>query len=158
MGTAHFDQITISRSADTAVPNPGFESGLTGWTQFGAGGTTASNAVVWEGTTSARVVDTSSSTAAGLESTRVPATPGVRYTAYARVQPLSGNPSLYLRFYDASGTLVGNFFTGLEGGAGRWTLMETTGLAPATAARMSVLLYSHGANVGTAHFDQITLQ
>jgi hypothetical protein len=70
----------------------------------------------------------------------------VKYTAHARVQPLSGNPSLYLRFYDASGTLVGNLFTALEGGAGRWTLMETTGLAPATAARMSVLLYSHGAN------------
>jgi hypothetical protein len=157
-GTAHFDQVEVVRAAGVPLSNSGFESGLTGWTQFGGGGNTASTDRAFEGVTSGRVVDTSTTTATGLESGRQPAVAGVGYTATARVNISSGTPGLYLRFFDGDGEVLLSTATTATGAPGQWSPMRTTATAPAGTERVTVLLYLAMADRGTVYFDQVDLR
>nr|WP_221379216.1 trypsin-like serine protease [Actinoplanes polyasparticus] len=157
-GTAYFDQIGVARTADVTVPGHGFENGLAGWTQWGAGGNTASTERAWTGTTSAKLVDTSTTTATGLESVRLPAAPGVRYTGLSRVLVASGTPSIYLRFYNASGALISSTAADFTGATNAWQWLRVAAAAPAGTAELSVLLYSKAASTGTAYADHAVVQ
>ncbi|MCY1136577.1 trypsin-like serine protease [Actinoplanes sp. Pm04-4] len=157
-GTAYFDQIAVARTADVAVPNHGFENGLAGWTQWGAGGNTASTERAYTGATSAKLVDTSTATATGLESVRLPAAPGVRYSGLARMFVQSGTPSIYLRFYNASGALITSTAVDHAGPANSWQWLRVAATAPAGTAEVTVLLYSKAASTGTAFADHVIVQ
>jgi hypothetical protein len=156
-GTAYFDQVDLRRAADVAVPGHGFENGLAGWTQFGSGGNTASADRAYTGTTSATIVDTSAAAATGLESLRLPAVAGVRYTGVAWMYVQSGTPSIYLRFHDASGALLSSAAQDFTGGANRWAPVQVAATAPAGTASVSVLLYSKQAVTGTAYADHVVI-
>ncbi|GAA0492973.1 hypothetical protein Ade02nite_69800 [Paractinoplanes deccanensis] len=157
-GTAYYDQVEIRRTADVTVADHGFENGLGGWTQWGAGGNTASTDRAWTGTTSAKLVDTSTTTATGLESAKMPATAGVRYSAVARAYVVSGTPSIYLRFHDASGALITSTAADFTGTNATWQPLRVAATAPAGTAQVSVLLYSKAASSGTAYADHVAIQ
>lgn len=142
-------------AADLKLTNSGFESDLTGWSQWGEGGNTVSTARAYEGVKSARITDGDTTTGTGLESGLMTAKAGTRYAAFARVYVESGAPDLYLRFYTSSGTLTGNFYTNFTGAPGSWSVLKVTGTAPADATKMSVLAYSSKSNTGVAHYDQM---
>lgn len=148
--------IPTASAADGVLTNNGFESELSGWTQFGVGGNVATTERAFSGARSAKLVDSGTASATGLESTRVTAAAG-KYAAFARVHVLSGVPDLYLRFYNSSGTLVGNHFASFSGTTGSWATLRVTGTAPSGTTRASALLYSSKANTGTAYFDDVAI-
>jgi secreted trypsin-like serine protease len=156
-GTAYFDQVGLRQASDLPVLNPGFENGLTNWSQYGLGGNTASRDHPYAGTSDAKIVDSSATGSTGLASAMVPATAGLGYTVSARVYVETGVPSLYLRFYDDADTLVGNFAVGFVGAAQQWLPLELSAIAPHGATRVATLLYSSSTNTGTAYFDQVTI-
>ncbi|MEH0984205.1 hypothetical protein [Micromonospora sp. CPCC 205556] len=147
----------VAYAADLAMTNSGFESGLSGWTQFAAGGNSASAERAYQGTLSAKIVDTSAVDGTGLESGRSVATAGTRYTAFARIFVEVGGIDLYLRFYDSGGTLVGNHYAATTAAPGTWAAVQVSGTAPAGTTRMSVLPYSGRSSVATAYVDQVSL-
>lgn len=145
-------------AADVVPPNRGFESELSGWTRFGAAGVvTATTERAFEGARSAKLVDSSGTTSTGLESGRLGAAAG-KYAAVARVFVASGSASLYLRFYNSAGTLVGNHSRNTGGPTGgSWATLSVDGTAPAGTTKVSVLIYSAGANIGTSYFDDVSI-
>ncbi|MFB9682655.1 hypothetical protein [Amycolatopsis plumensis] len=146
---------TPAGAADLRIANGGFDQGLTGWSgSHSPGGFTA---VTWDGRTAARVDDTSASNAYGRESQPgLPATAGVRYTAYAQVWTESGAADLYLRFRDSSGQLLGGVTGGSVSGR-QWNTATASGTAPAGTASVSALIYSGVGNVGTAYWDEVVI-
>jgi hypothetical protein len=144
-------------AVDIVVSNFGFESGLSGWTQFGTGGNTTTTERAFAGVTSAKVVDTSGEDATGLDSTRLVASAGSGYVAQARAYVVAGRPDLYLRFYNSAGDLLSTNFSTATGPANQWNLVRTKATAPAGTARMSVIVYSSKGNTGTAYWDQVVL-
>ena len=157
-GSAYFDQVAVARTADLTVPDHSFENGLGSWTQWGAGGNTASTDRAWTGTTSAKLVDTSTTTATGLESARLPAAAGVRYSGLARFFVASGAPSIYLRFYNASGALITSTAVDYTGSFNSWQWIRVAAVAPAGTTAVTVLLYSKAAATGTTYADHVTVQ
>ncbi|MET9063655.1 hypothetical protein [Streptosporangium sandarakinum] len=144
-----------ARAADLIVANGGFDDGLTGWSgSHSPGGATA---VTWQGRTAARIADTDATKAYGRESMpSLPATAGTRYAVFAKVWIESGSADLYLRFRDAAGTLLSSAYTRVTT-TGRWVDMRATGTAPPGATRVSALIYSGVADVGTAYWDDIRI-
>ncbi|MBA2894647.1 hypothetical protein HNR30_006019 [Nonomuraea soli] len=141
-----------AHAADLQVANGDFDAGLTGWSgSHSPGGVTATT---YEGRTVARFDDLDTTKAYGRESQPgLPATAGARYRAHARVWITSGSADLYLRFRDASGTLLGSAHTpGTQSGE-----ISVSGTAPTGTARVSVLLYSGVANTGTAYWDDVLI-
>ncbi|MBE8520324.1 hypothetical protein ILP97_22980 [Amycolatopsis sp. H6(2020)] len=101
--------------------------------------------------------DTSPDNAYGRESQPgLPATAGVRYTAYAQVWTESGAADLYLRFRDAAGQLLGSVTGGSVSGR-KWNTATASGVAPAGTATVSALVYSGVGNVGTAYWDEVVI-
>lgn len=150
-------------AADMLVPNYSFEDSLTGtWTQtFGVGKNGSVGAVTEQasdGTQSLKIVDAETAFAFGMESTKMTAVAGVTYTVYAQANVLSGSADLYIRFYNHSGStdtyLSGGFATASSSTSG-WQNLRVKMTAPATANRVSVLLYSNVGNTGTAYWDRI---
>lgn len=105
--------------------------------------------------------DTSSTTAAGLESGDISVTPGYVYQAavWARRNSEDGNAiaSLYLRWYDGAGTLLGSAPSQSTTNTGYTRLTLAPAAAPANAAFARLLLYSPKASTGTVYFDSASL-
>ncbi|MEU7526755.1 hypothetical protein AB0A74_13560 [Saccharothrix sp. NPDC042600] len=141
-----------ARAADLRLVNSGFDDGLTGWSgSHSPGGVTAAT---WRGRTTARVADTATGSAYGVESRPgAPAVAGTRYTAYAQVWVDDGEADLYLRFRGASGDLLGSARSRASGA--RWNVVTASGVAPAGTATVSALVYSGVADVGTAYWDEV---
>ncbi|MEV0806747.1 hypothetical protein [Micromonospora sp. NPDC050200] len=151
-----------AHAADLAFTNGSFENDLAGWKQFGGDANTTatvatSPAPVSSGQRSARITDSSGVSSIGLESGSMTAKAGTRYTAFARFYAESGTPSLYLRFYDAANTLVGNFYTVSSGAPGTWSNVRISGSAPTGTTRMTVLPYSAKDNVGSFYVDEVAV-
>ena len=132
--TAYWDTVRLTRTAEVTVPDYGFENGLGGWSQYGPGGNTASTDRAFTGTTSAKLVDTSTTTATGLESLKVPGAAGVRYNAVARVYVQSGAPSIYVRYYNAAGTLLSSTAADFAGALNSWQWLKVAGTSPVALA------------------------
>ncbi|WP_185949270.1 carbohydrate binding domain-containing protein [Microbispora sp. KK1-11] len=142
-----------ARAADLIIANGGFDDGLTGWSgSHSPGGVTA---VTWQGRTSAQIADTDATKAYGRESMpSLPAAAGTRYAVFAKVWAESGSADLYLRFRDDTGALLSSAYTHVTA-TGQWTDVRAAATAPAGATRVSALIYSGVANVGTAYWDDI---
>lgn len=145
-----------AKAADIVLTNNGFEQGLTGWRQsHGSGGVSTSTERAYSGTASAKIVDGTATGSVGLESGFTAVTAGTAYGVQARVWIGSGSGSLYLRWYDAQGGLLGSTHTIHEGPTNRWITLRVTTTLPSGAARATALLYSGVADVGTVHFDDV---
>lgn len=108
-----------------------------------------------------RLVDASSSSAAGLVSQAISVTPGSSYTAEAYISRpvISGTTaSLFLKYYDASGAQTASFSTAAAAAANIWDYVSVEGVAPAGAVTAQVLCYSTIASTGTMYFDGVSLR
>ncbi|WP_127587291.1 hypothetical protein [Paenibacillus koleovorans] len=147
-------------AADMLISNYSFESGTTGWTQsWGSGGITVSTEQAYSGTHSVKVVDSSATAPLGLESNYMSATAGSTYIAYARHYIASGEASIYLRFWTSTKTLISGsyYYSTATAPVNDWGTLKVKATAPANTAYVTVLIFSHTPNVGTAYYDDILI-
>ncbi|WP_305785156.1 cellulase family glycosylhydrolase [Symbioplanes lichenis] len=149
---------------DDSLLNLGFENGIGAWLnsspEFGTatwtatGARTGTGAIAFSGTTRS---------ANALPSLKIsPITPvrgGQTWKAqvYARGAAATGLTQLSLAWFDAAGAYLGqNSSAALPAGDTAWTLLQTSGVAPAGAASVQMHLKS-GDNTGTVWFDDAGL-
>ncbi|SDC93357.1 Cohesin domain-containing protein [Paenibacillus sp. UNCCL117] len=154
------------------VTNPGFEEpvqgkSIPGWTSMFA----VTDAVYYEhslvrsssGAGSLKLVDTLTNQSVALMSDKLPVTPGISYTAEAKLFIESGGTaSLNLRYFNASDKSVGELpyhadpnkgFT-----RGQWNPVVTTMKAPADAAYARIIAYTTAYSTSTAYYDDIAFR
>lgn len=137
-------QPTVTRT--NLVPNPSFEVDLTGWTPS-VGTMARTTTVAALGSASVQWTATGTQTYGGVYPDVVAATPGLAYTAQARV--LSATTPryvrLYLYFYDVSMNVVGSFVTPTASrpltSTSVWTLASYSAVAPANTAWVRMFAY-----------------
>ncbi|MEF3305730.1 hypothetical protein PV407_21515 [Paenibacillus sp. GYB003] len=164
-----FVPVRVGMAASSAVPivNAGFEQQVVGgvipgWRQtYGNGVTTAtygiSSAAKHTGSFSLRLDDGSATAALGLESDRFPVTAGIHYSASAMFQVERGRLAIYLQFFNAAGTRIGNTSGWVDPAEGAWIAGSVSGMAPAEAVTGSVLLYSSSTGQGAGYVDDVTV-
>ncbi|GIP40250.1 hypothetical protein J31TS4_35300 [Paenibacillus sp. J31TS4] len=164
--TANTDLITATAIPQNAASdnflNPGFEQpvvngAIPGWRQtIGSGGIQVVNTTAFEGKSSVRFQDTSTSDALGLLSNRIAVTGGKMYKISAQLYMDSGTNGMFLYFYDNTGKQIKAYSRGFDGlPKTQWATASLEGLSPADAVSMEVLLYSGAGNTGTGYFDNL---
>lgn len=147
--------------AEEFLPNPGFESVSSGrptqWTQLNAAvPVITESATVAEGVYGIKLTDGSNTSATGLRSSLISVTPGAIYQASIAAKVDSGQPLLYMEFYNASGQRTVQ--TAFAYPSPDWQTMIVQGFAPADAVSASLLISSGVATVGNAYFDSASLR
>ncbi|MBN8215641.1 MAG: hypothetical protein J0L75_03325 [Spirochaetes bacterium] len=149
--------------ADTSLPlpNPGFESGLSGWDNAGDNGMSlASPSAKESGAVGLRVTDASDRSGSSLTSAKFPAKPGATYRARCRARIVSGSGiAVYLFYLDAAGKLLnsGKNLKELSSSTPGWQDVECAATAPAGSASVAVNIHSYGKAIVTADFDSFSL-
>ncbi|GIP38962.1 hypothetical protein J31TS4_22420 [Paenibacillus sp. J31TS4] len=148
-----------------AVFNPGFEEadGLSGWTRsFGVGiaenTAVASTAEKYEGARSLLLDDRSAVHPLGMESTPFAVTPAAGYSVSAMMKVETGSMALYIRFFDANGTKIGEAANWLTPTDGAWAKNAVSAVVPDKAVTGTVLLYSSGAGVTRGYADAVGIE
>lgn len=149
--------IHSASAADELIPNYSFESGLTSWTPWGVGGASASTTQKYTGTSSVKIVDTSTTVQYGAESAMVGISANKYYMIYARAYIESGAADLYIRFFDSSQNYISTAFVSKSTPVNEWTYLKVKALSPANAAYATALVYSNKLNTGTVYWDDIFL-
>lgn len=159
VGSAYFDDASFHEAPPDL--NGGFESVSAGkpakWTAFSASTSYQSAAdIVYAGTYSVKLDDLSSSTASGLRSVKLPVDPGSMYEASVLSYNTAGSSLLYLEFWNSSDQ---SLYTAIDSNTSlnEWKRLSLKRNAPLDAAYATVLIYQGAANVGTAYFDEATL-
>jgi hypothetical protein len=110
------------------------------------------------GTYSLCIGDISSSAAAGLESGKIPVTPGYVYKASVwakRSESFSdARASFYIRWYDSSNNCIDSTSTSTTNTG--FTELVLTATAPVNADYARLLVYSPGDSVGVVYFDSVS--
>ncbi|MDG0813607.1 OmpL47-type beta-barrel domain-containing protein [Cohnella rhizosphaerae] len=104
------------------------------------------------GTYSVKLTDNSATASTGLRSNKIAASPGQAYEATVFSYNTQGVSELYVEFMDANDHYV-SYLTGLNSTLDQWKQIKVTGTAPAGTVYVTIRYYLHGANVGTAYFD-----
>lgn len=145
------------------VNNPGFEEPVVngvipGWRQtFGSGGVSVTDELSYSGSCSLKITDNSSTSSFGVESGYISAVPAIGYTLSVKAYIASGAVQIYIRYFTSSYRYItANFITATTP-LNQWSTVNVSGTAPANAAYMTLLLYTPGASVGTAYFDDVKL-
>jgi hypothetical protein len=103
------------------------------------------------------ITDSSSSASAGLDSEKIPVTPGYSYIlrGWVRRDSTSGS-TIALRFYDANNSLISS--KGVQAGSvNQWSCGSVTATAPENSDYVRVLLYSGLSSTGTSYYDCISV-
>lgn len=108
------------------------------------------------GSHSLKIVDEDSKASVGIRSHRVEATPGRRYLAEIDAFGVEGSAMLYVDFLDANGKRVQEK-TGSLSAKKSWETLSVEATAPEGTAYVTLILYSHIANVGVFYYDNIRL-
>lgn len=144
------------------LSNPGFEDVVENmpaqWDLFSpdsAAHIRSSQGVVRSGEWSVELDDPSTSAALGLRSSPVEVIPGQTYEGSVFVYSDSGEPSVYLEFWEGD-TRVWNEFR-IHSFAGSWQRVDLRGTAPEGATHATLLVYSSASNVGTSYFDDAAI-
>lgn len=142
----------------TGYPVGDFESGTVpeGWSVTAAAPSRAvvSTGVAFSGKRALFVEDTSS-TSAVTARRKFAVVGGVEYHAQAYVFTKSGLQSLGLKFYDASGRVVGSASTPTTGARMIWSRVETRAVAPSTATTASIDIATSSATLSQAWWDGV---
>ena len=155
-GTTVVDELAVSGStsppplpADELLSNPGFETGLSGWSGFTGSETTTSNA--FEGSQALEL----SSSRSGINQL-VSVTPGETYefSGYLKTDNNGWN-GVGLRFRDAGGNVIQTNQSRIT--TNDWSLYEIDGTAPSNAEQAEVFIWN-GGDSGSTYFDQASLQ
>lgn len=148
----------VAAPADNLVPNGDFEqltNGFpTGWRQFNtANPVTRVSSPAHGGVSAVRLAGASS----GLRSASVEVTGGETYEASVWMLVTAGSPDLYLEFWNAAGSRV-QVSTTKAVTASNWQPLSVRAVAPTSAVRASVLVYSSSVNAGEAVADDAGLR
>ncbi|MEF3312431.1 heparinase II/III family protein [Paenibacillus sp. GYB004] len=147
------DMMSIQQAPE--LPNGGFEEIAAGrpagWSYI-SGGVESSTAQVRGGAYSVKLTDTSSASSTGLRSAKMPATAGQTYEASVYSYNLEGVSQLYLEYWDASNNYT-QIYIGSNSSLNGWGRIQVSGVAPAGTVAVSLRLYLHVANIGSAYFD-----
>lgn len=139
--------------AQTALTNPSFESGDTGWTKDAE--FTIVNVAGFQG--SWRALYTGPGTDAVMTNNDRAATfPGQIVTATVKVQTnASGTAQIGISWYNSGGTLIKTDYgsSSLTGTSSNWREIEVSAIAPLDAVTCSVTLYGTGS--GTILYDLV---
>lgn len=102
-----------------------------------------------------RLYDASATSSCGAWR-EVPASPGVPYrvTASVRKEGGSGGASIYLKYYNSSGTQIATYSTNTL--SARYVPLTLAQTAPAGTAYARVLCYIASTGTGTAYFDEVS--
>ncbi|RAV19708.1 immunoglobulin-like domain-containing protein [Paenibacillus contaminans] len=146
------------------LDNPGFESGLTGWTQISGSSSMVSSvtSVVYEGAKSLKIVDNVSTSGVMLESGKLNALEGITYTAstkFYQVSRTAGYAKLSIAFYGANQTLIEPVKeASATTGNNAWQDLSVSGIAPSGTLFVSVRIGTTSAYMSTAaYYDDLTL-
>ena len=111
---------------------------------------------VYEGVYSLKLADQSKDEPLGLISKPVRVTPGNIVTVTAMVYGEgTGTAELYLRYFDASGNIIGNHNQPIPQPGNEWQKVTLSVQVPEDAVTGKVLLYSSKSNQGTFYFDAL---
>lgn len=111
---------------------------------------------VYRGNFSVKLTDLSSTTAADLQSNKVPVTAGALYEAKVYSFNLEGSSDLYLEFFDARGNRLEILYDS-NTTLNEWSPILVQGAAPEGATQAAIRIYLNGQNVGTSYFDEASL-
>jgi hypothetical protein len=152
-----WEELQVENGSFEAVP--GSDNDIPSWVIWSGGlktGMKVSEEKAFEGERSLRVDNSGSF---GLFSQLIEVTEGNSYkiTAQLFVEELvTGNPGIWLRWYDAEGNNFGNtpkYFEGLK--EGEWQEVAIEADAPAGAAGVKVFLYQTTSTVTKGYYDNI---
>ncbi|KRF10152.1 hypothetical protein ASG89_01020 [Paenibacillus sp. Soil766] len=154
----------ISVMGPELVVNPGFEQASGGvpvsWTPAVNTGLSYEWVTdqVSEGSGSVKVTDTNASTAAVMESQKIPYSPGTTYKASVKVKVVVGQATMQVRYFDASGantTKVSEY----KSVSPNWQTLELTDTPPpGTVSLLVRLIIPTTAINGTVYFDDVSLK
>lgn len=157
-GTSYFDDATFRFvPLPIALQNGNMETIANGMPQYWSLLNTSSIAapatdLVHGGAYSVKLTDPSTTTSSGLRSNKIAASPGQSYEASVYSYNTQGVSELYVEFMDANGQYL-TILTGLNSTLNQWKQIKVTGAAPEGTVYVTLRYYLHGANVGSAYFD-----
>ena len=155
--------VSICRSGVIDLKNPGFEDGLTGWTQLekGVPMSTISPDAAHEGKAGLHVEDTDRQLSSSFASASIPAQPGKTYrvTFFARTTA-AGKCGVYLRFHDASRQVIksGEPPSVRIDTVGEWHPYTLESVAPEGTAALSIWVHSWGGATCSVDLDDFALE
>jgi hypothetical protein len=139
--------MTVTAIGDRVLnANPDFETGITGWTAFGAGTLTWSTARAKGGTHSA-LLTTGTAVSPRFEAQQVPVTPGQQYRAAGWIyaaQAFALGITVGVNWYTASGAYLTTSTNPIVPAVGAWEYRDSTFTAPANAATGGLLVTCEG--------------
>lgn len=142
--------------------NPGFENGLTDWTENTSGTLTQSSTQKHSGSFAGKVVPSGAGTQCGPQTGTYPVVGGIAYTVSAWVwftTAVTGNWDVALVWYDAALNFISASTTFTSVPATTWTQNTNTYTSPANAAFAQVALILTGTPAATNIFyvDDVSL-
>ncbi len=154
------DGEVVEEPPHVAVPvrNPGFEEGLTGWSQLFAPGTGYRYDIVTDrsltGTKSFKITDTLRTASVAVQSDKIPVTPGEEYTAGTNIYIESGQPGFMFRFFDKNNATISTLEIHLdESRLAQWQQVTLKGKAPVNAAYARLIAVTSRYNIAAAYYD-----
>jgi WD40 repeat protein len=156
---AGWKELQVENGGFEAVP--GSDNDIPSWVIWSGGlktGMNVSDEKAFEGERSLRIDNSGS---IGLFSQLIDVTEGNSYKMTAQLfvdELVTGNPGVWLRWYDAEGKNFGNtpkYFEGLK--EGEWQEVAIEADAPAGAAGVKVFLYQTTSTVTKGYYDNIKL-
>ena len=106
-----------------------------------------------------RVSDPDTSSHDAWQSIAAPVDAGAKYSARVRVLRVAGTspPDVYVRYYDAKGTLLATAVANIDGPIGTWVTGSLDSSAPPRAQAAKVGVFSSDPDVGIYYFDAVEL-
>ncbi|HLE96275.1 MAG TPA: carbohydrate binding domain-containing protein [Candidatus Thermoplasmatota archaeon] len=155
---ADSDEYNAPPTPANLLVDAGFEARSTAWLASCAGGTASYvSSPVRTGTTSVRLVDTSSSAPCGaFQDVTQGIAASAPYTISAWVKVDSGVPSLRIEYRGSGGNEIGLAFIEAEPSSGFVHLQKTV-TTPAGTASVTIRMYSPTASTGTSYWDDLGL-
>ncbi len=94
-----------------------------------------------------------------LESRRLPARPGGKYTASAWLRTTDAcRPGVYLNFYDLNGVRIAHKYERTKAAAKDWQEVQVVDSAPKNVWEVALGIYSYSGDVGVFDADDADLQ
>ena len=153
------------RTADTPLPNAGFEDGTAGW-RIEDTMSAVTNAAAHDGALGLRIVDASASDGSSVRSDRLPIEPEHAVSLTFRARTREKFLGVYFWFYSPDGKMVKDPSARDAWGVAGCTVDRTDGewhdytlstVAPAGAASVAVWIHSWSTATGTADCDDFVL-
>jgi hypothetical protein len=138
-----------------SLTNGGFESNFTAWNTTNDNSmSTISTILPHSGGKCLRVTDGVTNAGSSVASFKFPVEVGKNYQTRFWAKMISGSGiGVYIQFYNAGGTNVGQQIAGIPSGATTWTQYTLNAVAPATAVTAHIWVHSYSANISTCDFD-----